>query len=115
MSQIVEITPLTLKRLLNYQRVVDNETQRAEKIQWIEMTLDRMQEYQAARHKSDHVGAVVAYAGFLFRVETGAMAYRALYGEPFLSNALVEVLGELNITVKLVGLPVGEPSCLHPT
>jgi len=105
MGQIIEITPLTLKRLLNYQRVVDNETQRAEKVQWIEMTLDRMQEYQAARQKSDHVGAVAAYAGFLFRVETGAMAYRTLYGEPFLMNALVEVLGELKIPVRLVSLP----------
>jgi len=105
MGQLIEITPLTLKRLLNYLRIVDNETRRAEKLQWIEMTLDRMQEYQAARQKSDHLGAVAAYAGFLFRVETGIMDYRTLYGEPFLSNALVKVLGELNIPVNLVSVP----------
>jgi hypothetical protein len=115
MGQIIEITPLTLKRLLNYLRVVDNETQKAEKIQWIEMTLDRMQEYQAARQKSDHVGAVTAYAGFLFQVETRAMAYRPLYGEPFLNNALVEVLGELKIPVRLVSLPGEEPAYFHST
>lgn len=105
MGQLIEITPLTLKRLLNYQRVAENETQRAEKFQWIEMTLDRMREYQTARQKSDHLGAVAAYAGFLFRVETGTMDYRTLYGEPFLANALVAVLGELNIPVRLIGVP----------
>jgi hypothetical protein len=113
MGQIIEITPLTLKRLLNYQRVVDNETQRAEKIQWIEMTLNKMQEYQVARQKSDHVGAVAAYAGFLFQVETGRLAYRTLYGEPFLTNALVEVLGELKIPVNLVSVPGEEAAYLH--
>jgi hypothetical protein len=113
MGQLIEITPLTLKRLLNYQRIVDNETQRAEKIQWIEMTLERMQAFQASRMKSDHVGAVVAYAGFLFQVETGAMAYRYIYGEPFLSNALVEVLGELRIPVRLVNVPGEETAYFH--
>lgn len=105
MGQLIEITPLTLRRLLNYQRVVDTATQKAEQAQWIEMTLERMLEYQASREKSDHVGAVAAYAGFLFRVETGVMDYRALYGEPFLANALLEILGELHIPVNLVNAP----------
>jgi len=108
MGQLVEITPLTLKRLLNYQRVVDNATQKAQRIQWIEMTLERMQDYQNARQRSDHLAAVTAYAGFLFQVETGAINYRTLYGEPFLANALLGVLDELNIPVNLVNVP-GEP------
>lgn len=108
MGRLVEITPLTLKRLLNYQRVVDNATQKAQQVQWIEMTLERMQEYQDARQRSDHLAAVTAYAGFLFQVETGVTDYRALYGEPFLANALLRVLGELNIPVNLVNAP-GDP------
>jgi hypothetical protein len=115
MGQLIEVTPLTLKRLQNYQRVVDNETQRAEKLQWIEMTLDRMRECQDARQKSDHIGAVAAYAGFLYRVETGATAYRPLYGEPFLMNALVEVLGELRVPVRLVDVPAEAPPYFHST
>lgn len=108
MGQLVEITPLTLKRMVNYQRVVDNAAQRAERVQWIEMTLERMQEFQAAHLKSDRIGAAVAYASFLFRVETGELDYRTLYGEPFLANLLLEVMGELNIPVNLVNVP-GDP------
>ena len=115
MMRIIEITPLTLKRLLNYQRVVDNEARRAQKLQWIELTQDRMQEYQAARRKLDHVGAVAEYAGYLFRVQNGEMAHRTFYGEPFLVTALVEILDELRIPVKLVGVPGEETTYFHST
>lgn len=115
MRKLIAITPLTLKRLLNYQRVVDNEAHRAEKAQWIEITLERMEEYQAARQRLDHVAAVAEYAGYLFRVESGEMAYRTFYGEPFLINALVEILDELRIPVKLISAAGEEPGYFHST
>ncbi len=114
MVRIIEITPVTLKRLQNYRRVFDNEMEKAQKLQWMEMTLERMQAFETARERAEQVGAVATYAGFLFRVRTGAMAYRELYGEPLLANALVELLRELGIAVNMVCLDAGEPVFVNP-
>ena len=61
MRRIVEITPVTLKRLRNYQQVAESKMKMAHKKQWMTMTHDSMQEYQAALKHSDHVSAVVTF------------------------------------------------------
>jgi hypothetical protein len=109
MRKIVEITALTLKRLQNYQQVVDRELKNANKLQWMEMTLDRMQEYEAASKKSDRVGAAVGYASFLFRVQNGLTPPRVLYGEQVLRNNLLDLLTELRIPV--VMMEIAEEKC----
>ncbi|NIQ96438.1 MAG: hypothetical protein GWO11_05195 [Desulfuromonadales bacterium] len=105
MPEIIEITPVTLKRLLNYQRVVDNSLKKAAKDQWIDMTLEKMETCHAARQKAGHVNTASAYADFLFRVQNGLMPYRTLSGEFLLRNALVELLGELDIPVTFIRVP----------
>lgn len=104
MRKIIEITALTLKRLQNCQQVVDKELQSAHKLQWMEMTLDRMQEYEVARQKADRVGAAVGYASFLFRVQNGLTPPRILYGEQVLRNNLLDLLSELRIPVVMIAV-----------
>ncbi len=108
MRQIVEITPVTLKRLQNYGQVAENKTKIAHKKQWMSMTLESMQEYQEALKHSDHAAAVVGYASFLFRVQNGMTPPRILYGEQLLRNTLVHLLKELNISIVLVEVPADE-------
>jgi len=106
--QIVEITPVTLKRLRNYQQVAENKMKMAHKKQWMTMTVDSMQEYQQALKHSDHASAVVGYASFLFRVQNGMTPPRILYGEQLLRNSLVSLMKELHIPIVLVKVPVVE-------
>lgn len=102
MRQIVEITPVTLRRLKNYGQVAENKMKVAHRKQWMTMTLESMQEYQEALKYSDYAAAVVGYASFLFRVQNGMMPPRILYGEQLLRNSLVHLLKELHIPIVLV-------------
>lgn len=102
MRRIVEITPLTLKRLKNYRQVAENKTKAAHKAQWMTMTVDSMSDYQDALKYSDHASAVVGYASFLFRVQNNMTPPRILYGEQLLRNSLVKLLNELHIPVTFV-------------
>ncbi len=108
MRKIIEISPIMLKRLQNYQQVVENERKAAHQSQWMEMTLDKMENYQVIHKKSDHINAVVGYASFLFRVQNGMSPPRTLYGELYLRNALVELMEELSIPIKMVNSPAEE-------
>lgn len=108
MRQIVEITPLTLRRLRNYGQVAENKMKVAQKKQWMTMTHESMQEYQEALKYSDHASAVVGYASFLFRVQNGMTSPRILYGEQLLRNMLVHLLKELHIPIVLVDVPLDE-------
>ncbi|APG28832.1 hypothetical protein A7E78_13935 [Syntrophotalea acetylenivorans] len=102
MRQIVEITPVTLRRIRNYGQVAENKTKMAHKKQWMSMTLENMQEYQETLKHSDNASAVVGYASFLFRVQNGMTPPRILYGEQLLRNTLVHLLKELHIPIVLV-------------
>lgn len=104
MLQIIAITQLTMKRLLNYQRVTEKDANAANKRQWMAMTLDNMRKADARRQAAAHIGAMVAYAGFLFRVQNKTAAYRTLYGEGLLHNGLVALMNTLNIPVNMVGI-----------
>ena len=110
--QIVEITPVTLRRLRNYGQVAENKTKMAHKKQWMTMTLESMQEYQAFLKNSDRASAVVGYASFLFRVQNGMTTPRILYGEQRLRNTLVHLLKELHIPIVLVEVPADEHSAV---
>jgi hypothetical protein len=105
MKKYIEINTTILKRLQNYQQVVENERKKAYKNQWMEMTLVRMEEYQDVQKKSDHANAVVGYASFLFRVQNGMTLPRSLYGEQILRNALVSLMKELHIPIRMVEVP----------
>lgn len=113
MRKIIEITPLSLKRLQNYQQVVEKELKSAHKLQWMEMTLDRMQEYEAAGKKADRVGAAVGYASFLFRVQNGLTPARILYGEQVLRNTLLDLLKELHIPVVMIAVSEQKPESVN--
>lgn len=102
MRQIMEITPLNLKRLRNYAQVAENRTRLAHKKQWMTMTLENMQDYQACLKVSDFATAVFGYASLLFRIQHGKTPPRTLYGEPLLANALIRVFDELHIPVVMV-------------
>jgi len=112
--QIVEITPVTLRRLRNYGQVAENKTKMAHRKQWMTMTLESMQEYQEALKHSDRASAVVGYASFLFRVQNGMMPPRILYGEQMLRNTLVHLLKELHIPIVLVEVPVDKHAAVVP-
>jgi len=110
--QIVEITPVTLRRLRNYGQVAENKMKVAHKKQWMTMTLESMKEYQDALKYSDRASAVVGYASFLFRVQNGMTPPRILYGEQLLRNTLVHLLKELHIPIVLVDVPADEHSAI---
>lgn len=110
--KIIEITPVTLRRLRNYGQVADNKTKIAHKKQWKAMTLESMQEYQELLKYSDRASAVVGYASFLFRVQNGMTPPRIIYGEQLLRNMLVHLLKELHIPIVLVEVPEEEHSAV---
>ena len=112
MRQIVEITPVTLKRLQNYGRVAENKMKKAHKKQWMTMSMESMQEYEETLKYSDHAGAVVGYASFLFRVQNGMTPPRILYGEQLLRNTLVHLLRELHIPIVLVDVIEAEHTAI---
>ena len=102
MNQIIEITPLTMKRLLNYQRVTENNAHTANKHQWIDMTLENMRHAEKTRQAANHIRATVAYAGYLFKVQNQLTGYRQTYCDGHLHNALVALMDELAIAVDMV-------------
>ena len=112
--RIVEITPVTLKRLRNYGQVAENKTKMAHKKQWMTMTLESMQEYKEVLKYSDRASAVVGYASFLFRVQNGMTPPRVFYGEQLLRNMLVHLLKELHIPIVFVDVPEEEHSAVVP-
>ncbi len=113
MRQVVEITPLNLRRLRNYGQVARNRTRLAHKKQWMTMTLESMQDYQACLKESDHAAAVVGYASLLFRMQHGKTPPRTFYGEHFLVNALVRVFDELHIPVVMVRIDEETSGAFH--
>ena len=100
MHQVIIITPTTMKRLLNYQRVVENEAKTADKTQWMKMTPENMRRSEAGRQKAERIDAIVAYAGMLFRIQNKMMPFRSLHGDDLLHNMLVELMHELRIPVE---------------
>lgn len=112
MRKIVEITPVTLRRLRNYGQVAENKTKMVHKKQWMTMTLESMQDYQEVLKDSDFASGVVGYASLLFRMQNGLTPPRILYGEQLLRNNLVHLLKELHIPIVLVEVPADEHSAI---
>ncbi|WP_303721294.1 hypothetical protein [Malonomonas rubra] len=99
---VIEITETTLRRLVNYEAVVQKKYDDAVKLQWQVMTLEVMQAAQTAEIRARQMSAVVAYARYLHRIQFGQDTTRPIYGEPLLSKALAAILEELFIESKLV-------------
>ena len=97
-----------MKRLINYQRVVDREADAANARQWRKMITENMRLYEAARKNAERLGAVVAYAGFLYRVQNNLASYRTLPSEHRLHNELLDLLNELRIPVAMAAVDISE-------
>jgi hypothetical protein len=104
LDEIIAISQITMKRLLNYQRVIENNAKAANKRQWMEMTLENMRKAEESRQAAELIGATVAYAGYLFRVQHKMMNYRASDNDGLLYNALIELMNRLNISVEMVAV-----------
>jgi hypothetical protein len=102
LDEIIAISQITMKRLLNYQRVIENNATAANKRQWMEMTLENMRRAEKSRQRAALIGAAVAYAGYLFRVQNRITAFRASDGDGLLYNALIELMNRLDITIEMV-------------
>jgi len=99
---VIEITETTLKRLKNYEAVLLKERLETDRLQWRVMTCEVMQSAERARTRAHEVSAVVAYACYLSRIQSGRDEPRSIYGEPLLSQALADLMHELSIERKLV-------------
>jgi len=99
---VVEITETTLKRLDNYASVLLKEQREAERFQWRVMTCEVMQAAEKARTRAREVSAIVAYARYLQRIQSGLDHPRYIYGEPQLSQALGALMTELSIERNMV-------------
>ena len=108
MQEIVAITPVTMKRLLNYQRVVQNQANTANRRQWIEMTLETMRLAEETRQMVAHIDGAVAYAGDLFRLQNQMAPFNRLHGDYRLHNALVAVIKTLGIAVEWIVVDIPE-------
>lgn len=108
MYQTIAITTVTMKRLLNYQRVAEREANAAARLQWRQMTPENMQRFETARKRSERLSAIVVYAGFLFRVQNRLVAYTAFPDEYLLHNELVNLLNELRIPLKMIATEIAE-------
>lgn len=104
MNQIIAITQLSMRRLLNYQRVTENNANAANRRQWVDMTLETMQHAEKTGQTASHIRATVDYAGYLFRVQNNMTAYRPFYADGHLHNALVALMNELAIPVDMVAV-----------
>lgn len=104
MVQVISISQITMKRLLNYQRVTENQAKAASKRQWIDMTPQNMHAAEETRQTAARISAAVAYAGYLFRVQNQMTHYRASYCDGPLHNGLVELLTTLNIPIDLIAV-----------
>lgn len=99
---VIEITETTLKRLDNYQVVLLKASQEADKLQWRVMTYEVLQAADEARTRAREIRAVVAYARYLYRIQSGLDSPRSIYGEPLLNQALIALLTELSIERRMV-------------
>ena len=99
---VIEITDLTLKRLNNYEAVLSKESLEADKLQWRVMTREVMQAAELARTRAREISALVAYARYLNRIQSGRNYPRSIYGEPLLSQALADLLEKLSIERTMV-------------
>jgi hypothetical protein len=106
MLQMKVISQITMRRLLNYQRVVENEARAAARLQWKKMTLDSMRRAEAASQKSVHIRAIVAYAASLFRIQNNMPSYRPFHEDYLLHNGLVELMNELRIPIKSISIDI---------
>jgi hypothetical protein len=104
LNQIIAISQITMKRLLNYQRVTENHAKAANRRQWIDMTLENMHKAEESGQAAAQIGAAVAYAGYLFRVQHNITNYRASECDGHLYNALIKLMNKLNITVEMVAV-----------
>ena len=95
----IVITDTILKRLVNFNNVVQLECQMANKRQWQRMTLDNMQAAQQSREKASTCAAIAGYCLYLYKVQHGLRENCRVYGEPLLHNALLEKMKELRIPV----------------
>ena len=106
MRQMIELSQLTMKRLINYQRVVENQARSADRRQWTKMKLDNMNRSEAARKRAARMGAIVAYSGCLFRIQNKMPPYRQFREDVQLHNGLVELMDELNIPTSFVNVDI---------
>ena len=97
----IVITDTVLKRLVNFNNVVQQECRMAHKRQWLQMTLDNMQAYQQAQEKARALSAIAGYGLYLYKVQKGLRQKQPIYGEPLLHNALLEMMKELRVPVSL--------------
>jgi len=105
---VIEITDLTLKRLDNYETVLSRAYQEADRLQWRVMTREVMQAAEQAGSRAREVSAVVAYARYLNRLQSGRDYPRSIYGEPLLSQALADLLETLSIERNMVAEAIRE-------
>jgi len=105
---MIEITETTLRRLDNYQAVTQRELQEADRQQWRTMTLEVMQAAEKAKTRARHVAAAVANARYLHLCQIGQEQFRAIYGEPLLSQALRALLEELCIVQRMAAESVAQ-------
>ncbi|BBO76188.1 hypothetical protein DSCW_36050 [Desulfosarcina widdelii] len=101
-QKIIKITQTTMKRLLNYKRVVDKEAKADSKLQWVNMTLENMRLSEASRRKAERIGAIVAYSGIIFKIQNKMIPYRSLDGDYLLYNMLIELMNELKIPIEVI-------------
>jgi hypothetical protein len=101
----IRITDTILKRLVNYETVMRQKLQAAEKRQWIDMTLHNMQEYATIKARSQTAFATAGYGLYLYKVQKGLRKAASVYGEPLLHNSLLKLLEEWHVPVRFVECP----------
>jgi hypothetical protein len=110
--ETIAISLITMKRLMNYQRVTENKARAANNRQWRKMTLETMHKAEETRQTAAHIGATVAYAGYLFRVQNKMSACLPSHCDGPLFNALVELMNTLDIPVEMIAV---EGDAFRPT
>ncbi|OEU56413.1 MAG: hypothetical protein BA871_07840 [Desulfuromonadales bacterium C00003096] len=93
------ITDSVLKRLVNFNNVIQQKCKMAAKHQWRCMTLENMQAYQQAQEEAKTHAALAGYGLYLYKVQKGLGKKRPFYGEPLLHNALLCKMQKLRIPV----------------
>ncbi|BCR05702.1 hypothetical protein DESUT3_27710 [Desulfuromonas versatilis] len=97
---MLRISDTTLKRLINYDRVMAQRLADADSRQWRIMTLEIMRECETLRQQALEVSLTLAYASHLNRVQNGLVEPGAGSIEPLLHNHLVELLQSLDIPLE---------------
>ena len=103
---MIDIRQTTMKRLLNYQRVIEKKARDANRLQWTKMTLDNMRFAEAAIQKAGHIGAIVDYSGSLFRIQNRIPPFRLFHDDYHLHNGLVKLMNELGIPINLINVEI---------